>query len=185
MLLKVFSTTYTYSNCIVYRLPYDKNNVTNIYSKKSKIGMNLWMVSLAIWKAQESTKDGKKLNNKTTEYLRMKGVSDSIELWMLMRADYMRESNIFGEPQVYSYGTPSVFHNGRENGWADSLLSLAFATRWNPKHPSYVGTRLFCNSISQFSCGEQTIWDVQSYWQVKYQTNTYLKKYIYIYIRYK
>ena len=113
----------------------------------------------------------------------MKGVLDSMELRMLRRADYMRERNILGESHVYSYGTPSVLHIGWEIGRADSLLSLAFATRWNPKHPSYVSTRLFCNSISQFSCGEQTIWDVQSYWQVKYQTNTYLRNiYIYIYI---
>ena len=28
---------------------------------------------------------------------------------------------------------------------SDSLLSLAFATRWNPEHPRYVSTRLFCN----------------------------------------
>ena len=27
--------------------------------------------------------------------------------------------------------------------WADSLLSLAFATWWNPKHPSYKSSRLF------------------------------------------
>ena len=30
--------------------------------------------------------------------------------------------------------------------FSDSLPSLAFATRWNPKHPSYVSTRLFCKS---------------------------------------
>ena len=108
---------------------------------------------------------------KTTEYLRMKSVLDSIELRMLRRADYMRERNILGESHVYSYRTPSVSHIGWEIGWADSLLSLAFATRWNPKHPSYVSTQLFCNSIWQICCGEQTIWDVQSYWQVKSQTN--------------
>ena len=37
-----------------------KNNLTNICSKKSKIGMNLWMVYT--WKALESTQDGKKVN---------------------------------------------------------------------------------------------------------------------------
>ena len=117
-----------------------------------------------------------KWNYKTTEYLRMKGILDSIDLRMLGRADYIRERSIFGESHVYSYGTPSVFHFGREIGWVDSLLSLAFAARWNPKHRSYGSTRLFCNSISQLCCGEQTIWDVQSYWQRKYQTNTYLGK---------
>ena len=131
-----------------------------------------WVSSLAILSAW---------NYKTTEYLRMKGVLDTIELRMLRRADYLRERNILGESHVYSYGTLSVFHIGRENRWADSLLSLSFATPWNPKHPSYVSTRLFCNSISQLCCGEQTIWDAQSYWQVKYQTNTYLRN-IYIYI---
>ena len=88
-------------------------------------------------------------NYKTTEYLRMKGVLDFIELRMLRRADYLRKRNILGDSDVYSYGMPSVFHIGRENGWADSLFSFGFATRWNPKHPSYVSTRLFCNSISQ------------------------------------
>ena len=75
---------------------------------------------------------------KTTEYLRVKGALDSIELRMLRRADYLRECNILEESHIYSHGTPSVFHFGREIGWADSLLSLAFATRWNPKHLSYV-----------------------------------------------
>ena len=37
------------------------------------------------------------MNYKTTEYLRMKGVLDSIELRMRRRADYMRERNILGE----------------------------------------------------------------------------------------
>ena len=48
MLLNVFSTTHTYSNSKVYRLLlnryYIKNNLTNICSKISKIGMNFWMV---------------------------------------------------------------------------------------------------------------------------------------------
>ena len=30
--------------------------------------------------------------------------------------------------------------------FSDSLPSLAFTTRWNPKHPSHVSTRLFCKS---------------------------------------
>ena len=45
MLSNVFSTTYAYSNCIVYRLFYCwKNYLTNICTKISKTGMNLWMV---------------------------------------------------------------------------------------------------------------------------------------------
>ena len=72
------------------------------------------------------------VNYKTTKYLHMKGVLDSIELRMLRRADYMRECNILGESHIYSYRTLSVFHFG----WTDSLLSLAFTTWWNPKHPS-------------------------------------------------
>ena len=98
----------------------------------------------------------------------MKGVLDSIELSMPRRADYMRDRNILGESHVHSYfwNAVSPFY-WVSYGWARSLLSLAFTARWNPKHPSYVSTRLFCNSISQLCCGEQTIWDVQSYWQVK------------------
>ena len=96
---------------------------------------------------------------KTTEYLRMKSVLDSIELQMLRRAEYMRERDILRESHVHSYETQSVRVGSIEwgAGWADSLLSLAFATRWNPKHPSYVSIRLFCNSTSQLCCGEQTI----------------------------
>ena len=107
-------------------------------------------------------------NYKTTEYLRMKGVLDSIELWVLRRADYMRVRNILGESHVHSYfwNAVSTFY-WVSYGWARSLLSLAFTARCNPKHPSYVSTGLFSNSISQVCCGEQTIWDVQSYWQVK------------------
>ena len=63
------------------------------------------------------------------------------------REDYMRERNILGESHVYSYGTLSVFQVGRKIGW-ENLLSLAFPTRLKPKHPLYVSTRLFCNSIS-------------------------------------
>ena len=41
MLLNILSTAYTYSNCMVYRL---KNNLTNICSKITKTGINLWLV---------------------------------------------------------------------------------------------------------------------------------------------
>ena len=110
----------------------------------------------------------------------MKSVLDCIELQVLRKAGYLKYSNILGESHFNSYGTLSVFHIGQEIGWADSLYSVAFATRWNPKHPSYVSTLLFCSSITQLCCGEQTIWDVQAYWQVKYQANIYLRK-IYTY----
>ena len=44
MLLSVFSTTYTHSDCILI-IVLLKNNLTNICSKISKIGiMNLWMI---------------------------------------------------------------------------------------------------------------------------------------------
>ena len=46
MLLSAFSATYTYSNCIVYRYSIAKNNLTNICSKISKIGMNIWMITI-------------------------------------------------------------------------------------------------------------------------------------------
>ena len=51
-------------------------------------------------------------NNKTTDYLHMKGVLDSIELQMLRRVDYLREHNILGESHVQSYVTPSVLMLG-------------------------------------------------------------------------
>ena len=87
-----------------------------------------------------------------------------------------RERNILGESYVYNYGTPSEFHIEEENGWADSLLSLAFATRFNPKHPSYVSTRLFWDSISQFCCGEQTIMKCSKLLTIEVSNKYILKK---------
>ena len=72
----------------------------------------------------------------------MQGVLDSIELRMLRRVDYLTDRKILGESHVQSYVTQSVLVLGWV-GWADSLLSLAFATRWNPKHLSYVSTWFF------------------------------------------
>ena len=36
-------------------------------------------------------------------------------------------------------------------GWTESLLSLAFTTWWNAKHPLSVSIQLFCNCISFFN----------------------------------
>ena len=71
---------------------------------------------------------------------------------MLRRADYVRERKLLRDSHVHSHETQSVHKLGWETGWAHSLLSLAFATRWNQKHPS--------SPISQLCCGEQTIRDV-------------------------
>ena len=125
----------------------------------------LQLVRLTGW---WSTFFGTRLNYKTTKYIRIKGILHSIELRMPRRTKYMKERNILGESHVYSYGTPSVVHIGRENGWANSLLSLKFATWWNPKHPSQISTRQCeCNSISQLYFG--TIRDVQTTdkWSIK------------------
>ena len=43
-----------------------------------------------------------------------------------------------------------------------SLLSLAFATRWNPKHPSYVSIWLFCDSFSILCPWEHSNQDADS-----------------------
>ena len=59
----------------------------------------------------------------------MKSVLDCIELQVLRKAAYLKDSNILGVSHFNSYGTLSVFHIGPEIGWADSLFSLAFATR--------------------------------------------------------
>ena len=99
------------------------------------------------------------MNYKTTKYLCLKDVLDSNELQMLRRADYMRECNILRESHVW---------NKVGTGYAESLLSLAFVAQWNPKHPTCISIRLFCNFTSQFCCRKQTIWDVQSYWQAKF-----------------
>ena len=74
-----------------------------------------------------------------------------------------KESRLYERAQHPSRVTCSQLRNAVSTSkwvgaaWADSLLSLAFATRRNPKHPSYVSIRLFCNSTSQLCCGEQTI----------------------------
>ena len=73
----------------------------------------------------------------------MMGASDSIELPMLSRADYVRERKLLRDSHVHSHETQSAHKLGWETGWAHSQLSLAFATRWNQKHPSYVSIRLF------------------------------------------
>ena len=81
---------------------------------------------------------------KTTEHLRMMGVFYSIELRMLRRADYVvKEPKLLRDSHVHSHERQSVHKLGWGIGWAHSLLSLAFATRWNRKHPSYVNIRLF------------------------------------------
>ena len=71
------------------------------------------------------------------------GVFDSIELQILRRADYVREHKLLRDAHVHSHETQSVHKTGRETGWAHSLLSLAFVTRWNQKHPSYGSIQLF------------------------------------------
>ena len=73
----------------------------------------------------------------------MMGVFDSIELRMLRRADYVPTlfptqvyvlTAFCGQEHVSLWGAYALSH---------SLLSLAFATRWNQKHQSYVRIRLF------------------------------------------
>ena len=80
----------------------------------------------------------------------MKGVLDSIELRMLRRADYLPTQ--LPTHLLVLTAFRSCEHVTLEGCCAlsYSLLSLAFATRWNPKHPSYVSTRLFCNSARMF-----------------------------------
>ena len=64
------------------------------------------------------------------------------ELRMLRRAHYVRKRKLLRDSHLHSHETQSVHKLGSETGWAHSLLSLAFATRWNQKHPSYVNIRL-------------------------------------------
>ena len=84
-------------------------------------------------------------NYKTTKYLRMKAVLDSIELRMLRRADYLPTR--FPTQNEILTAFCSCKHVTLQGCYtlSYSLLTLAFATWWNPKHPSYVSTWLFCN----------------------------------------
>ena len=62
--------------------------------------MNIWGYKLQGQSSQFFEENRR--NYKTTEYLRMKSVMDSIELRMLKRVDYMREHNILGESHIQS-----------------------------------------------------------------------------------
>ena len=84
---------------------------------------------------------------KTTEYLCMMGVFDSMELRMLRRAGYVSALSPVFHPILCGLRFMAVM-------WtcecmrslytlSHSLFSLVFATRWNQKHPSYVSIWLF------------------------------------------
>ena len=88
------------------------------------------------------------------------GVFDSIELRMLRRGNYMRERKLPRDSPVYNHEMQSVHKLGWETGWAHSLLSLAFATRWNQKHPSYVSIRLFFKIPSRSSAAESRLYEM-------------------------
>ena len=73
----------------------------------------------------------------------MMGVFDSIELRMLRRADYV--PTLFPTQVYVLTAFRGCEHVSLWGAYALSyrLLSLAFATRWNQKHPSYVSIQLF------------------------------------------
>ena len=77
-----------------------------------------------------------------TRYLHMKGVLDSIELRMLRTGDCLPTQAHPTQVLTALRSFERVTLQGCY-GLSDSLLSLAFATQWNPKHPTYVSTRLF------------------------------------------
>lgn len=86
---------------------------------------------------------------RTTEYLRIKAVFDSIDSRMIKRAvDYMRDSvkplvsHAFEATELFQY----ICWVG--SWWSDKLLSLA--TRCNSKHPSSISIRLISKSNDFF-----------------------------------
>ena len=79
---------------------------------------------------------------------------------MLRRADYVRERKLLRDSHVHSHETQSVHKIGWETGWAHSLLSLAFAARWNQKHPSYVSIWLFFKIPSRSSAAESRLYEM-------------------------
>ena len=76
---------------------------------------------------------------KTTKYVHMVGVFDSIRLWK--RRDVI-ECNVLRDSHVHSQKIQTLHKLGSRIGWAHSLLSLAFTTWWNQKHPSYISIQL-------------------------------------------
>ena len=111
----------------------------------------------------------------------MMGVFDSIELRMQRRADYVPTpfptqgcvlTAFRGCESVNLWGACAVSH---------SLLSLAFATRWNKKHTSYVSIRLLlklqsiiCNNVYVITFSTRTLFlFFSSYWTIIHIHNLY------------
>ena len=91
-------------------------------------------------------------NYKTTKYLPMKGVMDSIKLRMLRRADYLPTRFPTQNEILMAFHSCKCVTLQGCYAVSDSLLSLAFTTQWNPKHLSYVSTWLFWKSLAKNSC---------------------------------
>ena len=91
----------------------------------------------------------------------MKGVLDSIELRMLRRVDYVRESAISLERHMFTAELNAVSTLfWEEYRWAHSLLSLAFAARWNPNHPSYCKYSVVSIIPSRSSAAESRLYEM-------------------------
>ena len=96
-------------------------------------------------------------NYKTTNYLPMKGVMDSIKLWMLRRADYLPTQFPARNGILMAFCSCKCVTLQGCYAVSDSLLSLTFTTWWNSKHLSYVSTQLFCKSLAKNSCRQKCL----------------------------
>ena len=86
---------------------------------------------------------------------------DSIVLEMLRRVGYVRESVISLERHMFKaeWNAASTL-SWMGYGWAHSLLSLAFAARWNPKHPSYCKYSVVFIIPSSSSAAESRLYEM-------------------------
>ena len=91
----------------------------------------------------------------------MKGVLDSTELRNVRRVNYMRESVISLERHMFKAEWNAVSNLSWVGYWrAPSLLSLAFAAPWNPKHPSYCRYSVVFIILSHSSAAESRLFEM-------------------------
>ena len=85
-------------------------------------------------------------NFKTTDYLHMKAVLDSIVFQMLRRGDDMLNTHSF----LTDWYSDCVLCWSSPRNLCFLTVSPPSAPKrpWNPKHPSYVSTWLLCNSFT-------------------------------------
>ena len=101
-----------------------------VFTLHLSVALNIWYSLLSAAELRDGIK-------KQPSAYSMKGVLNSIKLWMLRKARYvstLMPSQMQGTDSIPWFWTCTL------QGFYDlshSLLSLAFTAQWNTKHPSY------------------------------------------------